>query len=134
MAKKRTSTAITTVRATPVRTQTPIIRIATPRPVQASKPKRAKSHRRSKGGGGMGYDEKALLMVGAGGAALGFIESTSIAEMLPDIPIVGKKGAITIAAYFLGRQGIGGDIVKKVAFAGAAICGYQLGKEGEVTG
>jgi hypothetical protein len=137
MAKRTQSRAIQVVRATPVKPQPVTLRIATPRAAPIQKPRRGGKPKRrssSKSAGGFGYNEKTLLMIGAGGLALGFVEGQSWADFLPDIPVVGKKGAITIAAYLLSRQGIGGSIVRDIAIAGAAVCGYQLGKEGEVSG
>lgn len=69
-----------------------------------------------------------------GGAALGFLEKQSFIEMLPELPIVGRKGAIAIAAYFLHKKGFGGPIMRDIAIAAACTAGYQLGKEGKISG
>ena len=64
-----------------------------------------------------------------GGFAVGFIEKSF--PSLPTLPIVGKKGAIAIAAYFLrGRH----PIVTDIGNAAAAISGYEFGSTGHVTG
>jgi hypothetical protein len=64
-----------------------------------------------------------------GGFAVGFIEKTF--PNLPSLPIVGKKGAIALAAHFLrGKHPIVGD----VALAAASISGYELGKLGTISG
>lgn len=70
-------------------------------------------------------------MVGhaVGGFAVGFIEKSF--PNLPALPIIGKKGAIALGAYFLRAQS---PILMDVAKAAAAISGYQLGSTGSVTG
>jgi len=52
---------------------------------------------------------------------------------LPAIPLVGRKGALAIAAYYYSRHG-GGAIARDVAIAAAALSGYELGKSGTVSG
>lgn len=136
-AKRKTTTAIQTVRAYPVqgaRAQPITLNIRTPKQ-QGGLMKKARRAGRAirRAVGGLQYNEKSLLMVGAGGLAIGFLED-QFGDMLPDIPFVGRKGALTVGLYLLGKQGIGGQYVKDAALAGAAICGYQLGKEGEVSG
>lgn len=74
-----------------------------------------------------------MLGVGLGGAIFGFAEKTFGAS-IPQIPILGRKGAITLLAYFASRNGFGGALARDAAIAGAAICGYELGKDGKVSG
>jgi hypothetical protein len=70
-----------------------------------------------------------MIAYGVGGFAVGFLEKSF--PNLPTLPIVGKKGAIAIAAHFLkGKHPIIGDIGR----AAAAISGYELGKLGTVSG
>lgn len=73
-----------------------------------------------------------MLGIGLGGALFGFAEKTFGAS-IPQIPILGRKGAITLGLFFLGKH-MGGSFVKDAAVAGAAICGYELGKDGKVSG
>jgi hypothetical protein len=69
------------------------------------------------------------MAVGLGGAAVGWIEKTW--PNLPSISIVGKKGTIALAAYFLrGKL----PYAREVCLAASAIAGYQFGKEGTVSG
>jgi hypothetical protein len=64
-----------------------------------------------------------------GGFAVGFIEKSF--PQLPTLPLVGKKGAIAIAAYFLrGKH----PIIQDIGMAAAAISGYELGSTGKVSG
>ncbi len=74
-----------------------------------------------------------LLGIALGGAIFGFAEKTFGAS-IPQIPVLGRKGAITLAAYFMARNHMGGRLVRDVAISGASICGYELGKDGKVSG
>jgi len=68
-----------------------------------------------------------------GGAVLGFIEKQF--PTLPTVPLLGRAGTIALGAHFLSKQGRrSSGIFRDVALAGAAIAGYQLGKEGKVSG
>jgi hypothetical protein len=120
------------------RQQAPIIRIAAPRPVATTKaPKKHRSRKHHSGGGVLGgshSNEKVLIGVAVGGAALGFVEKQSWASALPQLPFVGRKGAIAIGAYLLAKRGIGGGIMRDLAIAAAAVSGYELGKEGKISG
>lgn len=129
---KRTSTAIVPVYQQAPRQQAPIIRIATPRPVATKAPKKKPKHHKRRDGGGDSV--KTMLGIVGGGAALGYIEKQSWISVLPSLPFVGRKGAIAIAAYFLHKKGYGGQIMRDIAIAAAAISGYQLGGEGKITG
>lgn len=74
-------------------------------------------------------------MIGSaiGGAVLGFVEKTF--PNLPTMPLIGRAGTIAIGAYLLsGRGGSMGTILRDVAIAGSVIAGYQLGKDGKVSG
>jgi hypothetical protein len=77
---------------------------------------------------------KTIIAAGIGGAALGFLEKTF--PNMPTVPVIGRAGTIAIGAYFLSKQGGigGGQILHDVALAGAVIAGYQLGKQGKVSG
>ena len=67
-----------------------------------------------------------------GGAALGFLEKTF--PNLPTVPFIGRKGTIAIGAYFLHKRGTGGGILRDVAIAAAVLAGYELGKDGKISG
>lgn len=129
MAKRRRSTAL--ARVYPVqRAPAQVIRIQTPR--AASSPKRRRGGRR-RGHSVGAVTGSHVLGVGLGGAIIGFVEK-SFGASIPVIPIVGRKGAITLLAYFAARNRWGGAIARDAAIAGAAICGYELGKDGKVSG
>jgi hypothetical protein len=131
---KRTQSRAMAIYSPPARQQAPIIRIAAPRPVATKAPKKGRRRHHSSDSGGMGGGIKTMMGVLGGGAALGFIEQQSWASAFPQLPLVGRKGAIAIGAYLLAKKGIGGAIMRDIAIAAAAISGYQLGKEGKVSG
>jgi hypothetical protein len=128
-------------RKTATRTQTKIIRMNAPRAAApivvrtSSSPARRKvvRHRRSRVGGAAGLNGKTIAGVVIGGALLGWIEKNYGAK-LPVIPVLGTKGTIAIGAYFAHKQGFAREISRDVCIAAAATAGYQLGKEGKVSG
>jgi hypothetical protein len=69
-----------------------------------------------------------------GGFALGFIDKNF--PTLPTLPVIGRAGTISLAAYLLGKfGGVGlGGIVRDISLAGAAVAGYEMGSTGKVTG
>lgn len=105
----------------------PIIRVSAPR---AAKPK--KHHRRRSSAGSHELSQKTMLGSAIGGAALGFIEKSF--PNLPTVPLIGRKGTIALAAYVLHRRGTGGGILRDVAIAAAVLAGYELGKDGRISG
>jgi hypothetical protein len=64
---------------------------------------------------------------------VGLVEKTGILDKLPTIPVVGRKGTIALAAWYYSKHG-GGNMARKVAIVAAVLSGYQLGKEGSVSG
>jgi hypothetical protein len=105
----------------------PIIRVSAPRAVA-----KKKHHRRRSGGGSHELSQKTMLGSAIGGAALGFIEKSF--PNLPTVPLIGRKGTIALAAYVLHRRGTGGGILRDVAIAAAVLAGYELGKDGKISG
>lgn len=86
--------------------------------------------RRSRGGvGSGGSGPNRMIGYAVGGFAVGFLEKTF--PNLPSLPIVGKKGAIAIAAYFLRAKH---PIITDIGMAAAAISGYELGSLGHISG
>lgn len=70
-----------------------------------------------------------MIAHAVGGFITGWIEKSF--PNLPSLPVVGKKGAIALGAYFLkGKHPIVADVGKSAA----AICGYELGKTGSISG
>jgi len=74
--------------------------------------------------------EKALIGVAIGGLVLGFIDKS--ATTIPTIPILGKAGTIALAAHFLGKGKPG--MVTDIRNAAAAVAGYEMGKDGKISG
>lgn len=93
--------------------------------------RRGGGHRRRRGrasGGGSNIQNR-MIGHAVGGFAVGFLEKSF--PNLPNLPIVGKKGAIALGAYFLRAQS---PILVDIALSAAAISGYQLGSTGLITG
>lgn len=63
-----------------------------------------------------------------GGAGYGLIEK--MFPNLPTVPLLGKAGTVALACYFFRPKGILAD----VGFAAAVLAGYQLGKDGRISG
>lgn len=109
------------------RSAAPIIRVSAPR----AAPK--KKHHRKKGTAGNGaVTQQGLINLALGGAVFGFIEK-SFGAQLPTLPIVGRAGSITIAAFFMAK-GKSSGIMADVARAGAVLSGYQVGSTGKISG
>lgn len=68
-----------------------------------------------------------------GGALLGWIEK-NYGTRLPSVPMLGVKGSIAIGAYVAHKQGMAREITRDICIAAAATAGYQMGKEGKVSG
>lgn len=127
MAKRRRSTRTQVSRAISVyRPPAPIIRVSAPRAPKVKK------HRRRHSVGSHELSQKTMIGSAIGGAALGFIEKSF--PNLPTVPLIGRKGTIAIAAYMLHKRGTGGGILRDVAIAAAVLAGYELGKEGRISG
>jgi hypothetical protein len=126
MAKRsRTSTAI--VRAAPAGAA-PIVRISAPRPVAAPKKKRG-GRRRASSASAPGT--AGVVQFAMGGAALAMVEKSGID--LPTIPLIGKKGTIGVAAYFIGKQ-TRSPLAFTVARLCAGLAAYEYMKDGKVSG
>ena len=50
----------------------------------------------------------------------------------PTIPMLGRAGSLALAAYFMGGQKAG--ILQDVAIGGAVLAGYELAKDGKISG
>ncbi len=129
MAKRKTRRSSSPARArqVTVRQAAPIVIRSSSAPARTSRKRRSGGGKRR--GGSDGSLGKTAMAVGLGGAAVGWIEKTW--PNLPSISIVGRKGTIALAAYFLrGKL----PYAREVCLAAAAIAGYQFGSEGKVTG
>lgn len=64
---------------------------------------------------------------------LGFLEKQF--PQIPTVPLIGKKGTIVLAGYYLSKRGGSlGHIARDVAIAGAALAGNELGSTGRISG
>jgi hypothetical protein len=106
----------------------PIIHIPAPRVVAPVKPRKSRGRRRggSVGGGGEGIVPWVLT-----GAVVGMAEKSGIIDKLPEIPLLGRKGAAALALHFLGR---GNPWMRRSALLLAAISAYEFGKTGSISG
>lgn len=135
MAKRRGgSTALTRTIYTPAPRPAPqTIKVSMPRAMSAPAKRKGGKRRAGAKHGTGALTMQHMLAFGGAGAALGFIED-KFGSSLPSIPVVGKKGALAILAYFAAKNGMGGGIARDIAVAAAAVAGYQLGKEGKISG
>lgn len=127
------------------RTRTEVIRVSTPKasaPIVIKQPSavparraRGKGRRRKSvgGGGGRRINAKTFGGVIIGGALLGWLEKNYGAKF-PSIPFLGTKGTIAAIAYFANKNGFMPEISADVCIAAGATSGYQLGKEGKISG
>ena len=97
-------------------------------PVRASSRGSRGGRRRRRGGGGGGGSIVDDLVAGA---AFGLIERVAESQGFPTIPLLGRKGTITVAAYLLRKQH---PMIAKAARAGAILSSYQLVAEGRISG
>lgn len=122
---KRTSTAI--VRASTI----PTIRLAVPRTAPIVRAPRKRSRRRSRAAVGAAGITPVKAAITA--AIVGMAEKGGVFDVLPEVPYVGRKGAVAIIAYVWARHG-GGQLARDIALVAATVCGYEFGKEGRITG
>jgi hypothetical protein len=64
-----------------------------------------------------------------GGLGVGLIEKTF--PNLPTLPMVGRKGALALAIYFMEPKE---KILQDIGMAAAALAGYEFGKTGTISG
>lgn len=131
MARTRNSSGVSVWR--PPAQQAPIIRVSAPRVVAAPKAKRRSRPRHGGGGGGGGGGTKQLMGVVVGAGIVGVLKKSGMMSQIPSIPVVGRIGAIAIAAHFWAQNG-GGQLARDISLAAASIAAFQFGSEGEITG
>jgi hypothetical protein len=129
MAKRRRAATAQIVRVPSFsRPPAQVIQIRSPR--SSGAPKKKHHRRRSSGASG----GRSYLGAAIGGAIFGFIEKSF--PTLPTLPILGRAGTVAVAGYFLGKRGGLGHsgIIRDVTMAAAVIAGYELGKDGKISG
>lgn len=89
---------------------------------------RRRSRSSSRASGGSSF-KKRLVGTAIGGGAYGLIERTF--PNLPTLPVVGKSGTVAVIAYFAAGNN---QLLQDIGTAAAAIAGYQLGKDGVISG
>jgi len=97
--------------------------------MRASRTSHVKHRRRSSSGGG-----RSAISGAIGGAVYGFLEKSF--PSFPTIPMLGRAGTIAVVGHFLSKRGGMGakGIVRDVTFAAAVIAGYELGRDGKISG
>lgn len=143
MAKRKTSTSRAMV-LSPSRPSTQTIVVRAPSapakskrraPLATYRPaKKAKKHRRSKGGSSSTHDLKELAGVAIAAGVVGMIEKQEFYAQIPSLPMIGKKGTLAVGAMLWKKYGGGGAIARDIALVATALAFYQLGAEGKISG
>lgn len=92
-------------------------------------------HHRSGGGGGLIGGAKThsqILAPAIAGFTVAKIEDSGILDSLPTIPLLGKKGTACLAIHLLKPQATG--LIRDVKMFLAGLAGYELGKNGSISG
>jgi len=95
--------------------------------VAAAKPKKQKRHSRRGHGGGAGEP----IQMSIGGFLVGILDKQG--TNIPTVPMLGRAGTLALGLHFLGRQ-FKSKMVNNAALAAAAIAGYELGRDGSISG
>lgn len=134
MAKRRKRAATQRAPATKIiKAAAPIIRVSTPRAAPARRRSSRRSAPRSGGMGVGGIVSNESIQMAIGGALYGYAVKQGLVAKLPAIPVLGRTGTAAILLDYWARHG-GGQLAHRAARAAAAIAGYQLGHEGQISG
>lgn len=135
MAKRRKRAATQRAPATKIiKAAAPIIRVSAPRAAPARRRSTRRSAPRSSGGMGVGgIISNESIQMAIGGALYGYAVKQGLVAKLPAIPVLGRTGTAAILLDYWARHG-GGQLAHRAARAAAAIAGYQLGHEGQISG
>lgn len=90
--------------------------------------KKVNRHRRSGASGTTLQSDMRKMAIG--GAAVGFFEKY-LGSSIPNIPLIGRKGAIALGVYMMKPKA---GILRDVGIAAAALSGYQFAKENKIDG
>lgn len=134
MAKKKRRVVSSRTTTKIVRAPAPIIRVSAPRAAPAARRRRSPRRRQGRTGGlGGGIISNESIQMAIGGALYGYAVKSGLVAKLPAIPVLGRTGTAAILLDYWSRHG-GGSIAHRAARAAAAIAGYQLGAEGQISG
>jgi hypothetical protein len=73
------------------------------------------------------------MRAGMAAAVVGYVEKEGWLAKLPTIPVIGRKGALALAAHYYSKHG-GGRMARDVAVVAAVLAGYELGLKGSISG
>lgn len=121
MAKSKTRTVALAPRAA-----SPVIRIQQPA-AQRIKRRMKRGYRAAKAGG------MTPLSSAITAAVVGLAEKSGIMSSIPSVPVIGRKGAVALGAWYWSKHG-GGKLARDVAIVSAVLAGYEFGKEGTISG
>jgi len=133
--RKRAASAAKVIRVGAPRAAAPIIKVSAPRAAPVRRRRRG-GRRRSNGmsiAGLAGGPFGGLVGNVLGGAIVGFATKQGYVDKLPEIPVIGRMGAMAIGLHYFARHG-GGTIARQASMAAGCIAGYQLGSEGHIHG
>jgi hypothetical protein len=60
-------------------------------------------------------------------------EKSGVMDKLPEVPMIGRKGTIALAAWYYSKHG-GGHMAAQVAIIAAVMAGEEFGKDQKITG
>lgn len=115
-----------------VRAPAPVIRIAAPRAAAAIK-SGARRAGRSLKRAAVGAHGLTPIAAATTAAVVGYAEQAGFLDKLPEIPVIGRKGTLAIAAWYYSKHG-GGKMARDVAVIAATLAGYELGSKGSISG
>jgi hypothetical protein len=97
--------------------------------IRQSAPAQKKHKAKSKGHHKGASLQTRMMAHATGGFILGIIDKNF--PTLPTLPFLGRAGTIAAIAYFLAGKH---KIAQDVATSGASVAGYEMGKEGKISG
>jgi hypothetical protein len=128
MARRRTAN-LSVVRTVTARPAAPIIKVTAPRAV----PVKHKRRSRRSSSSSSSLSTNTLMGLALGSVILGYAEQTSFVKSLPTIPMIGKKGTLAVATYFLAKN-MRSSIARDVCIAATVLAAHELGGTGRISG
>jgi hypothetical protein len=73
------------------------------------------------------------MRVAVGSAVFGYLEKSGIADKLPTVPAIGRKGTLAVASYFAAKH-FHSPLLRDVCVAATALAAYEFSKDGKISG